>query len=404
MKKLRIAKMVSVFSKRSMLACMIAGGMLSLNSCDKVEDGNMAPSELSKQVKIDINYKSDAYLTFKNFEEAEKMANQLYDKPVEFRNSFYAKQDGFIAMETLFENALDEIKAITLMQEQTKTETNLNSIIVAANPTAFIKSESSYDMNVTDPKFALIVNRSRIVKIGHTLYQYNLHDIKAIPSGDYKLVARLATESIKQGRIGKSSVFVSPIVRSSTPIEGNKSAKVNSIRECKGFFREGGESSNLSHQIKGDAFTLTYSDWDYTFVGYDADYNEVYDAIETARHHKLYLGGYTQYRGWFGGWYSDKTTNSSMEGRFGYTINNVGDVADYVNTASAGNAGTYGPNTQHFYGQQPHAYQANYSRTLVDMRIPLPNNYASSAVIEFVNPLTQHKFVWPEKCDCTITY
>ena len=42
MKSLRINKMVSVFSKRSMLACMIAGGMLSLNSCD--DKSNLEPS------------------------------------------------------------------------------------------------------------------------------------------------------------------------------------------------------------------------------------------------------------------------------------------------------------------------------------------------------------------------
>ena len=41
MKSLRINKMVSVFSKRSMLACMIAGGMLSLNSCD--DKSNLEP-------------------------------------------------------------------------------------------------------------------------------------------------------------------------------------------------------------------------------------------------------------------------------------------------------------------------------------------------------------------------
>ena len=42
MKSLRINKMVSVFSKRSMLACMIAGGMLLLNSCD--DKSNLEPS------------------------------------------------------------------------------------------------------------------------------------------------------------------------------------------------------------------------------------------------------------------------------------------------------------------------------------------------------------------------
>lgn len=45
MKNLRITKMVSVFSKHSMLACMIAGGMLSLNSCD--DKSNLEPSPKS---------------------------------------------------------------------------------------------------------------------------------------------------------------------------------------------------------------------------------------------------------------------------------------------------------------------------------------------------------------------
>jgi hypothetical protein len=58
MKSLRIAKMVSVFSKRSMLACMMAGGMLSLNSCD---NKNLEPSPASTFNPVPGEIINDSY-------------------------------------------------------------------------------------------------------------------------------------------------------------------------------------------------------------------------------------------------------------------------------------------------------------------------------------------------------
>ena len=60
MKSLRIAKMVSVFSKRSMLACMIAGGMLSLNSCDNKSNLEPSPANVINPILGEvINSNSD---------------------------------------------------------------------------------------------------------------------------------------------------------------------------------------------------------------------------------------------------------------------------------------------------------------------------------------------------------
>jgi hypothetical protein len=64
MKNLRIAKMVSVFSKRSMLACMIAGGMLSLNSCD---NNSLEPNPVDA-----INPTSGAVANYSELEEVAK--------------------------------------------------------------------------------------------------------------------------------------------------------------------------------------------------------------------------------------------------------------------------------------------------------------------------------------------
>lgn len=68
MKSLRIAKMVSVFSKRSMLACMIAGGMLSLNSCDK---NNLEPNP------ADAINPTSGVVANANYSELEEIAKAL---------------------------------------------------------------------------------------------------------------------------------------------------------------------------------------------------------------------------------------------------------------------------------------------------------------------------------------
>ena len=406
MKSLRIAKMVSVFSKRSMLACMIAGGMLSLNSCDKIDDVPLASNEQLSEVKIDVNYKSDNYLTFKNFEEAQKVASQLFDGTVESRKNYYANHSDFVSMSLLYDKGLEELDLRKKLQNESQKEKEVTSTIFSENANSFVKDERLYRLNVTEPKLSLIVNRSRIVKIGHTLYQYNENNIKAIPDGNYKLVAQLEqiNEGSKQSRIGKSSIFVTEVSRNMTPIIGNKSSRIsgNSNKQCKNFARI--NSSDMTNHITGNAYAVNFSYYDYVFTGYDSEGNPQYTPVETARGHRLYLEGYTEERCWFGSWCSARTTNSSNEGRFRYTIDNVSDAQAYVSASTAGNGGTYGPNLTHFYGQQPHPETAYYYRYLLDLYVPSNTLGASSALIDYVSSFTEHKFVWPGICDCTIIY
>jgi hypothetical protein len=405
MKSLQIPKMVSVFFKSSILACMVVGGVLSLNSCDKIEDTPNASNEQSPEVKIDVNYKSDNYLTFKNFEEAQQVASQLFDGTVENRNNYYAKQSGFVSMNQLFEKGIEEIELRKKLQPENQKNKEVASTIFSENANSFFKDGRLYRMNVTEPKLSFIVNRSGIVKIGHTLYQYNETNIKAIPDGNYDLVSQLnqISRNSKQSRIGKAMVFVTEVTRNVTPI-ANKQSRTNdnSNKQCTGFARIG--SSNMTNHITGNAYAVNFGHWDYVFVGYDPDFNAQWEPVLTARGHRLYLQGYTEERCWFGSWCAARTTNSSMAGKFGYTINNVSDVQAYVSASTAGNGGSYGPNQTHNYGQQPHPETAYYYRYLLDLYVPSSTAGASNAIIDYIASSTEHKFTWVGICDCTITY
>lgn len=377
---------------------MMVFGIGIVTACENV-DNTLDPSVEAEQ---SINYKSDEFLTFKNFEDFNKATANLFDGGEDVQQQFYSQHPNFVSLSSVFEAGIKERADLIKEQEKKQKEEELSSLIISANPHAFINTGSSYEMNVTDPKMALVLNRSGVVKIGNTLYQFNIRTIKAIPNGDYSLVKTLDITA-KPGRIGKSAIFVSNVERSSMPIEFNKSARVNGISECKNFARI--NSSNMTHHITGRAITVNFDYADYVFAGYDSQGDEIWMPSLTARGHRAYLEGHTEYRGIFGRWFDDQNTNSSMEGKFGYTINNVTDPQAYVNASVAGNGSAYKPKMQHYYGQQIHPKTSWYYRYLVDLYIPTSSGQPTTqALLEFEPSMSSHKFTWPGICDCTISY
>jgi hypothetical protein len=165
MKNLRIAKMVSVFSKRSMLACMIAGGILSLNSCDNKDELVTQPQEtpevaISKGVTL-----KEGRLSFENTD-----AFKSYRKSLDGKSS----------------------KALTTIDKQMGLESHLLDIseTLTSSKGARISQDvyQKLEKRVRDPYFASILNKNREVQIGNTIYRCNADYVFEYQKGEEKSI------------------------------------------------------------------------------------------------------------------------------------------------------------------------------------------------------------------------
>jgi hypothetical protein len=151
MKNLRITKMVSVFSKRSMLACMIAGGILSLNSCDNKDELATQPQVTPEVVVAKGVTLKENRLTFETID-----AFKQYRKSIDKKSSI---------------QLMEVDKQIGLVSHLTDIASTMSSTTKGARI-----SEEVYqkvEKRVRDPYFASILNKNREVQIGNTIYRCN---------------------------------------------------------------------------------------------------------------------------------------------------------------------------------------------------------------------------------------
>jgi hypothetical protein len=213
MKNLQITKMVSVFSRRSMIACIITGGILSLNSCDNKDQLATQPLEtLEVSVAKGVTLKENR-LIFENVD-----AFKQYRKTIDKKNNndlvAFDKQLGL-------ESHLSDIAQTLTVSNNSKMSNEIYQKV---------------EKRVRDPYLASMLNKNRELQIGNTIYRCNADYIFEFQEGEEKFIEEFydhiksskinipdhQTINFKSLKVAKTDVKIEKI----TSVNSNPKAKV----------------------------------------------------------------------------------------------------------------------------------------------------------------------------------
>lgn len=264
-------------------------------------------------------------LTFKNFKEFSQTADKLFNQPVQQQMAWEAER-GFVSLKTLFKKVQDEEEAN--YDNENKLYATNPALVTTHQKSATAKSMPDmiiYDtvhggelLNVSDPRFATLLNKDGMVIIGNMLYQFTYWATKSMLLGadEQKAVATLkAVTTTQPGQ----KIFVTVVKHTISPMPANSSANArisdyDYVNSC-----ENASGSPFKYELIGyfdEIEGVGYTECDQNGYCYD-DSNLQYN------YSALVVTLRTLKRGTFGGWYDRSTSLQSSSGTFWVTSTSI---------------------------------------------------------------------------------